>query len=171
MHKYFPEWFLLVSKLRLSPSATTTPSFFHVICGVGFPVALQWNVALAPSITLWSSGVVIRLGGTEINKYLYVINVQFWYTFFTESHLLVREMCEVYCYQKIGTTGYLLPQAHVFRFCLTAPFLGTAAFCPINSLLRKNTWNPCTNNKLVSWISKLLFPFISLFLYSHCTSR
>lgn len=142
MHKYFPEWFLLVSKLRLSPSATTSPSFSHVICGVGFPVALQWNVALAPSITLWSSGVVIRLGGTEINKYLYVINVQFWYTFFTESHLLVREMCEVYCYQKIGTTGYLLPQAHVFRFCLTAPCFGHSRLLPYQQPFKEKHLKP-----------------------------
>ena len=142
MHKYFPEWFLLVSKLRLSPSSTTSPSFFHVICGVGFPVALQWNVALDPSITLWSSGVVIRLGGTEINKYLYVINVQFWYTFFTESHLLVREMCEVYCYQKIGTTGYLLPQAHVFRFCLTAPFFGHSHLLPYQQPFKEKHLKP-----------------------------
>lgn len=49
----------------VSPNATALPSFTHFIFGVGFPVALQWNVAVADSSTVWSAGVVIKLGATE----------------------------------------------------------------------------------------------------------
>ena len=63
-HQYSPDWFLFASKLRVSPSVRVLPSFDQVIVGDGFPEALQWNVALVPSITVWSSGVVIKLGST-----------------------------------------------------------------------------------------------------------
>ena len=63
-HQYFPELFLLASKLSLSPVATDFPSLIHVIFGVGFPVAEQWNVALEDSKIVWSVGLVVILGTT-----------------------------------------------------------------------------------------------------------
>ena len=51
--------------LSITPLATVFSSLIHVIFGVGFPVALQWNVAVSDSITVWSAGVVVKLGGTE----------------------------------------------------------------------------------------------------------
>ena len=56
--------------LSVTPLATVFPSLIHVIFGVGFPVALQWNVAVSDSITVWSVGVVDRLGATEIDHVL-----------------------------------------------------------------------------------------------------
>ena len=47
------------------PDATVFPSFIQVIFGIGFPVALQWNVALSPSVTVLSTGFVTKLGPTE----------------------------------------------------------------------------------------------------------
>ena len=64
-HQYFPESFLLVSKPRVSPSATELPSFIHVIVGVGFPVAVQRKVTFIPSTTVWLLGLAVKLGGTE----------------------------------------------------------------------------------------------------------
>lgn len=66
-HQYFPEWVLLISKLSVFPLATVSPSLFHVIFGVGFPVALQWKVAMPDSSTVWSVGAVVILGATETN--------------------------------------------------------------------------------------------------------
>jgi len=53
---------------NVNPDATVLPSFIHFIFGVGFPVALQWKVALADSSTVWSAGVVVKLGATETKK-------------------------------------------------------------------------------------------------------
>ena len=69
-HQYFPEWFLLVSNISVSPWPTVSPSLIHVIFGAGFPEALQWNVAVADSSTVWSAGVVIKLGATETKNVL-----------------------------------------------------------------------------------------------------
>ena len=55
--------------LSVTPLATVFPSLIHVIFGVGLPVALQWNVAMSDSIFVWSAGVVVKLGATEINIY------------------------------------------------------------------------------------------------------
>ena len=55
----------MASNVIVFPLATVLPSLIHFISGVGFPVALQWNVAVADSSTIWSAGVVIKLGATE----------------------------------------------------------------------------------------------------------
>lgn len=67
-HQYFPESFLFTSKLSVSPLATVFPSLVHVIFGVGFPMALQWNVAVAPSMMVWSIGSVVSVGETADNR-------------------------------------------------------------------------------------------------------
>ena len=64
-HQYFPERFLLVSKLSGSPLPTVFPSLIHVILGVGFPMAAQWNIVSSSSLTVWLIGIVVKLGGTE----------------------------------------------------------------------------------------------------------
>ena len=46
------------------PDPTVFPSLIHVIFGVGFPMAVQWNVTVAPSMMVWSAGVFFKLGGT-----------------------------------------------------------------------------------------------------------
>jgi len=55
-------------KLRVSPEATASPSLIQLIFGTGFPTALQWNVTLAASRTVWSLGLVIKLGETTTNS-------------------------------------------------------------------------------------------------------
>lgn len=50
------------------PDPTPLPSFVHVMFGVGFPVALHWNVTVVPSRTVWFEGSVINIGGTAVNK-------------------------------------------------------------------------------------------------------
>ena len=67
-HRYFPDWFLLVWKRRMFPDPTPLPSFVHVMFGVGFPVALHWNVTVVPSRTVWFEGSVVNIGGTAVNK-------------------------------------------------------------------------------------------------------
>ena len=47
---------------------TVFPSLIHVIFGAGFPVAEQRNVAMAPSVSVWSTGVVTKLGETVTTK-------------------------------------------------------------------------------------------------------
>ena len=54
----------------MSPEATVIPSFIHDTSGVGFPVALQWNVAMWPSMTVWKVELTVQLGGSTIDKVL-----------------------------------------------------------------------------------------------------
>ena len=63
-HQYSPEWFLSATKLSVLSVLTVLPSFVHVIFGTGLPLALQWNVAIVPSITALPVGCVVMLGGT-----------------------------------------------------------------------------------------------------------
>jgi len=73
-HQYFPESFLLVSKLSVSPVTTVFPSLIHFIVGVGFPVASQWKVVWSPSTTVLLAGLVIKLGETMAGKEILVKN-------------------------------------------------------------------------------------------------
>ena len=43
---------------------TVVPSLVHVICGVGFPVAVHRNTALSVSMTVWFDGFVVSLGAS-----------------------------------------------------------------------------------------------------------
>jgi len=54
------------------------PSFTHFIFGVGFPVALQWNVAVADSSTVWLAGVVIKLGATETKNIRFQVETNYY---------------------------------------------------------------------------------------------
>ena len=57
--------------LSVTPLATVFPSFSHVIFGAGLPVAVQWNVAMVASLTVWSVGWTVMLGVTgQINNAL-----------------------------------------------------------------------------------------------------
>ena len=60
---------------------TVFPSLVHVIFGVGFPVALQWNITVAPSVMVLSLGLEIKLGASVINSIRvelnYAVHVQF----------------------------------------------------------------------------------------------
>ena len=47
------------------PSPSILSSLVHVIFGVGFPVALQWNVTVVFSMTIWLEGLVVKLVSTE----------------------------------------------------------------------------------------------------------
>ena len=67
-HQYFPDWFLFVLKLSVSPDPTVFPFTLHVIFGIGLPVAVQWNDAVAPSMMVWSTGVVTKLDETAIER-------------------------------------------------------------------------------------------------------
>ena len=63
-HQYFPDWFLDVVRFSVFPVPTVFPSLTHTIVGTGLPTALQWNVAVVASTTVWSEGLVIQLGGS-----------------------------------------------------------------------------------------------------------
>ena len=67
VHQYFPESFLLVSKVSVSPVPTVIPSLIHFMFGIGLPFTVQWKVLLSPSFTVWSTGVFMKLGGTATN--------------------------------------------------------------------------------------------------------
>ena len=47
------------------PSPSILSSLVHVIFGVGSPVALQWNVTVEFSMTIWLEGLVVKLVSTE----------------------------------------------------------------------------------------------------------
>ena len=47
------------------PSPSILSSVVHVIFGVGFPVALHWNVTVVFSMTVWLEGLVVKLVSTE----------------------------------------------------------------------------------------------------------
>ena len=49
------------------------PSLYQVITGLGWPVALQVNMASPPSTTLWSLGRSANVGGTKRHKNSIVI--------------------------------------------------------------------------------------------------
>jgi len=67
-HQYFPVSFLLAAiNRKVSPIATIFPSRCQLISGDGLPVATQSNVASAPSLTVWSTGIDVKLGGTVAN--------------------------------------------------------------------------------------------------------
>ena len=68
-HQYVPDLVLFAENLNVSPKATVIPSLIHVIFGAGFPVAVQWRVVSSPSLTVWSTGFEVKLGGTA--KYIY----------------------------------------------------------------------------------------------------
>ena len=67
-HQYSPDWFLDVLRLSEFPVPTVFPSLSHTIVGTGLPMALQWNVAVAASITVWSVGLTVQLGGSNWNR-------------------------------------------------------------------------------------------------------
>lgn len=63
-HQYFPESFLEAVKVRLFAVLTVTPFLIHVIWGTGFPVAAHLNVTVSNSFTVWSLGLMVKLGWT-----------------------------------------------------------------------------------------------------------
>ena len=72
-HEYFPELVLLASNLSISPVATVFPSLIHVIFGVGFPVAVHWNLTSSVSSTVKLLGRVVKLGATTRKEFLVTV--------------------------------------------------------------------------------------------------
>ena len=64
-HQYNPESFLAALKLSFPPILMLSPSFTHVIFGLGLPLAEQANATMVFSITVLFEGLVVILGGTE----------------------------------------------------------------------------------------------------------
>ena len=64
------------------PVATVFPSFVHRYLAVGLPVTLQWNVAMAPSMTVILDGTVNNLGASKQIKLKGFISVQKLVEFF-----------------------------------------------------------------------------------------
>lgn len=102
-HQYSPERFLAASKLSVSPLATGLPSLIHVIVGTGLPVAVQWKVVSSDSSTVWSTGLVVKCGGTKtfktrmklvIRHTRYVVRCQpknvFEFVYFEIGHVLLK---------------------------------------------------------------------------------
>ena len=67
-HQYFPESFFEAAKVRLFAAPTVIPSLIHVILGVGFPVAAQLKTTFSFSVTVWSLGLMMKLGTTVIKQ-------------------------------------------------------------------------------------------------------
>ena len=64
-HQYFPECFLSALNLSVFPVPTLSPFLLHVIFGTGLPMAAQRNVTVDCSLIVWSTGVVVKLGGSK----------------------------------------------------------------------------------------------------------
>ena len=75
------------------PVATVFPSFVHRYLAVGFPVALQWNVAMAPSMTVILEGTVNNLGASKTDQIKGLVKVRIYTnrprSYFHASELLL----------------------------------------------------------------------------------
>ena len=58
------------------PVTTVFPSFIHRYLAVGLPVALQWNVATAPSVIVTLDGIVNKLGASKTDQIKGLVKVR-----------------------------------------------------------------------------------------------
>ena len=87
----------------MPPLAIGLPSLIHDIVGAGLPLAVQWKVVSSDSSTVWSTGLVVKCGGTKTFKTKmklmvpytrYVVRCQFGNVFelvsFEIGHVLLK---------------------------------------------------------------------------------